>query len=233
MTNKESVSKLQLNPRLSKLAQLLPEAQTIADIGTDHGYIPIYAILEKSAEYAIASDINRGPVNRAKINVENFGLSEKISLRLGAGLETLKPNEAQVIVIAGMGGILISEILSASIEVSLSAEKLLLQPMTAVKELREYLCENNFLIEEEFLVAEEDKIYNILSVVPNKKGCYSEKELLLGRYTEKTDKELLEKHKTQIVKKLEIKIAGLKSSCLEENKTAAEETCRLLKLIKE
>ena len=233
MIKKETLSTLQLSPRLMKIAQLLPVCHTIADIGTDHAYIPIFAILNQRAKRAIASDINAGPVERARVNVAEFGLDEKISLRLGAGLETLSPNEAEVICISGMGGILISEIINSSLPIAANAKRLILQPMTAAKELREYLCQNGFFIEEEVLVCEEDKIYNILSVTFQKGCVYSEKELVVGRYSLNTDEKLLERHKNQILKKLKIKLKGLEKSRLEENKNEAQEVGRLISLIEE
>ncbi len=231
MTNDINPKTLKLNPRLAKIAELLPPCNCIADIGTDHAYIPIYTILNGKAKCAIASDINRGPVMRAKANAQHYGVSDKLSLRLGGGLETLEPNEADVIVIAGMGGILISDILENSKTVAGSASYLILQPMTAAKELREYLCLRNFTIEAEVLTAEDEKIYNILCVKVGGKTEYSEKELILGRGLDKTAPDLYSKYFAGIQKKLKTRLAGLKSSTLPENLAAAGEVERLIKLI--
>ncbi len=227
----ENIKNLKLNPRLAKIAELLPTCQSLADIGTDHAYIPIYALQKGKAKTAIASDINRGPVERARANARFYGLEEQISLRLGAGLETVKPDEAETIVIAGMGGILIADILENSPEVTHSAKTLILQPMTAVPELRQYLCANSFVIEKEVLAAEEDKIYNILCVKIGGKTEYTPKELILGRNLDKTSPELFARHFVQIEKKLKIKLEGLKSSALSENQALAKEVEKQIKII--
>ncbi len=231
MTNENVTKMLNLNPRLAKIAELIPNCQSLADIGTDHAYIPIYAISTGKAQFAIASDINRGPVERARANVRACGLESKLSLRLGAGLETVAAGEAETIVIAGMGGILISDILENSLRVVRAAEYLILQPMTAVKELREYLCSNSFTIERELLVAEEEKIYNILCVRIGGKTAYSPKELLIGKGLEDTSPELFDRYYAKIEKKLKVKLAGLKTSMRAENEELAALVENQLKML--
>ncbi|MBR5155896.1 MAG: SAM-dependent methyltransferase [Clostridia bacterium] len=231
MITDDNKKKLRLNPRLLKIAQLIPDCKSLADIGTDHAYVPIFALLEGKVSSAIASDINRGPVQRAKENAKAFGLEDKLSLRLGPGLETVKPNEAETIIVAGMGGILISEILENSKEVVKSAKHLILQPMTAAKELREYLIGHSFTIQKEVLVSEDDKIYNILCVDVGGRSEYSQKELILGKGLEDTAPELYSRYFKNIERKLKIRIAGLKSSGLKENQDLAKEAEALLDLI--
>ena len=231
MITDDNKKKLRLNPRLLKIAQLIPDCKSLADIGTDHAYVPIFALLEGKVSSAIASDINRGPVQRAKENAKAFGLEGKLSLRLGPGLETVKPNEAETIIVAGMGGILISEILENSKEVVKSAKHLILQPMTAAKELREYLIGHSFTIQKEVLVSEDDKIYNILCVDVGGRSEYSQKELILGKGLEDTAPELYSRYFKNIERKLKIRIAGLKSSGLKENQDLAKEAEALLDLI--
>ena len=231
MTTENHQKNLKLNPRLAKIAELLPNCQCLADIGTDHAYIPIYALLCGKTRCAIASDINRGPVDRADTNARLFGVEDKLSLRLGAGLETINPSEAEVIVIAGMGGILISDILEKSKAVALSSKYLILQPMTAAKELREYLCANSFSIEREDLVAEEDKIYNILCVRPGGKTQYTEKELILGKGLDKAAPQLYGRYFAGIERKLKIRLSGLESSALPQNQELIKEVRRQIELI--
>ncbi len=226
-----SDKRLRLSPRLQKIAELIPKSVSIADIGTDHAYIPICALLEGKADSAIASDINRGPVLRARENAAAFGLENKLSLRLGPGLETISPGDAETIVIAGMGGILISEILENSMEVVASAKYLILQPMTAAKELREYLCSRSFTIRNEVLVAEEDKIYNILCVSVGGRSDYSQKELILGKGLDASSPELYGRYFKSIERKLKIRLDGLKASSLAENLEAAKEVAMQIELI--
>ncbi len=233
MTQNQNKTTLCLNPRLLKIAQLIPKSQSVADIGTDHAYIPVWAISNKVSEFAIASDINKGPLDRAAQNVSEFGLLDKISLRLGAGLSTVSPGETDTIVVAGMGGILIANILSDAKNTVSSAKTLILQPMTAAKELREYLVENGFCISEEHLVAEDEKIYNIFTITidaPPRK--YSERELILGKDLDKTSPELFERHRQNILKKYKNRADGLKKSNREDNKAFQDEINRLIELLK-
>lgn len=231
MTKNEVLSKLQLNPRLACIAGLVPKCKAVADIGTDHGYIPIFSVLSGLCDRAIASDINQGPIKRALENVKAFCLEDRISLRLGGGLETVKPGEAEAIVIAGMGGILISDILERSKDVAMAAKYLILQPMTAAGELREYLCSNAFSVEKEVLVAEEDKLYSIICVKTGGKSEYSPGELLLGKNVVETEPGLFERNRRAVQKKLETRLCGLEKSVLSENRSQADEVRRLLEVV--
>ena len=125
---------MKLTDRLLKIASLVGENKKIADIGTDHGYIPVYLLNNNKINYAILADVNKGPLENARKEVKNNKLENKVDLRLGSGLEVLKINEVDEIIIAGMGGILISELLNVKKDVSQSVEKLILQPMQAQSE---------------------------------------------------------------------------------------------------
>lgn len=135
----------------------------IADIGTDHAYIPIHLIQNDMAEYVIAGDVCQGPVDIAKANIEKNNLSDKIEVRLGSGLSILKNGEVDTVIIAGMGGQLISEIIDSAIEIAREC-KLVLQPMNAQYELRKYLIDNNFKITDEDIAIEGFKVYNVMNV---------------------------------------------------------------------
>lgn len=134
----------------------------IADIGTDHAYIPIYMIENSLADYFIASDVREGPISIASENIKEHNLSDKIETRLGNGLSVLNQNEANTVIIAGMGGQLISEIIEADIDIAKNV-KLTLQPMNAQYELRKYLIKNGFSIINEDISVEGFKVYNILN----------------------------------------------------------------------
>lgn len=222
-----------LSPRLSRIAALVPKNRCTADIGTDHAYIPIYLVQKGIAERAIASDIKRGPLLRAKENVTKHNLSDKIDLRLGAGLSTLSKGDTEVIIIAGMGGILISEILENSRHITDSAKLLILQPMTAVLELREYLATHGFSVESEHLEAEDEKLYNIIVARPGGNCHYTQKELYFGKFLSETSPALFPRYKAEVLKKLSRRIAGLKNSGSHENKRLLAETESILNLLKE
>ena len=157
-----------LTERLEKIKNLVEKSNIVLDVGTDHGYVPISLINEKRASKVIAADINEGPLKNAQKNIRLAGLSEVIETRLGSGLVPLKKGEADTVIIAGMGGILIADILKESYEKAIIAEKLILQPMYSQEVLRAYLIENGFEIIKEYLVRENDKIYNILESKPGK-----------------------------------------------------------------
>ncbi len=222
-----------LAPRLEKIASLVPPNRCTADIGTDHAYIPIYLVKKGITEQAIASDIKRGPLLRAKENTEKYNLSRQIDLRLGGGLSTLSPHDAEIIIIAGMGGILIADILEENRDVTDSSKLLILQPMTAILELREYLSSHNFSIEAEYLESEDEKLYNIIVAKPNGECHYTKKELYLGKALNETSPQLFPRYKAEIIKKLSRRADGLKNSQSTENKRILAETESILNLLKE
>ena len=145
---------MKLTNRLLKIASLVNENKRLADIGTDHGYIPVYLLNEGKINFAILADINKGPLENARSEVKRNKLEDKVDLRLGSGIEVLKKGEVDEVIIAGMGGILISELLEA--------EKLILQPMQAQEELRRYLLNNGYEILNECLEKEDFRLYEII-----------------------------------------------------------------------
>ena len=141
---------LELRARLWALADWVePGCRCLADIGTDHGYIPAALLLEGRVQRAVASDIAPAPLDRARATAERWGLTERMDLRLGNGLEVLAPGEADAVVIAGMGGDTLVDILAAAPWCRETA--LLLQPMSRAEVLRPWLAENGFAIRRERL----------------------------------------------------------------------------------
>lgn len=155
---------MRLSPRLKTIADLVTENSIVADIGTDHGYIPVYLIENNICQKVIASDINSGPLQSAKNFISSKNLLDKIDLRLGNGIETLKINEVDTCIIAGMGGMLISEILDNNKKIAKSIKRFILQPMVASDELRKYLYKNNYKIVNEKLSKEDERYYEIIVV---------------------------------------------------------------------
>lgn len=137
-------------------------AKRVADIGTDHAYIPVQLALGKAAEKIIATDLNKGPLDAARGNVKAKGCEKVVECRLGSGLSPLNVGECDTIVIAGMGGELISSILSEGEAVAKAAKTLLLQPMNSQDLLREFLAGNGYMIENEDLTVEGFKVYNLI-----------------------------------------------------------------------
>lgn len=155
---------MKLTARLEKISSLVDPGKKIADIGTDHAYIPSYLMSKGLVSEAILTDVNKGPLDNAKSEISKLGFEDRCQLRLGNGLEVVKPGEVDQIIIAGMGGILISEILEAGRSTAIAAEKLILQPMQAQEELRQYLDRSGYEIESEHIVREDFRIYEILVV---------------------------------------------------------------------
>lgn len=154
--------------RLETIKSIVNKCHTVADIGTDHGYVAEMLLNDKIAKRVIATDLNQGPLNRAIEYLTSINLSDKCDFRLGSGLTILKENEADAIIIAGMGGDLISDILHTSKSIATTAKQLVLQPMTAIDKLRKYLYDNGYKIIDEHISKEFHHYYFILNVEP---GC--------------------------------------------------------------
>lgn len=160
------MKELKLSSRLQAVIREIPRGKTIADIGSDHAYVPCYACLHGLTNRAVAGDIAEGPLQSALEQVSESGLTEKVSIRKGNGLEVVAPGEVDVVVIAGMGGKLIADILDAGIARLTGVSKLILQPNVAVKTVRHWLLRNDWELINEIILEEEGKFYEVLAAVP-------------------------------------------------------------------
>lgn len=152
----------ELDARLLTCAGLVRKNSVVADIGSDHAYLPIYLVKNNICEKAIASDINEGPVKRAKMNIAISGLSQKITALRADGLDEAASFLPDDIVIAGMGGELICRILDRSQYIKNNNVRLILQPMTMCEVVRNYLAEKGFKIIDERLCTAENKSYQVI-----------------------------------------------------------------------
>lgn len=143
------------------IASLVEKGHVFADVGTDHAHIPSYLLLNGISPYGYAGDIKKGPLAVAKKNLTDHGVEDKVDLVLCDGLKGFPLNKIDDIIIAGMGGDTIIGILNECDHIN-EDHRLILQPMTNVSKVREYLFNNGFSVETEKIVAEDDKIYNIL-----------------------------------------------------------------------
>ncbi|WP_265443659.1 tRNA (adenine(22)-N(1))-methyltransferase [Acetivibrio straminisolvens] len=155
---------MELKGRLKLIADMTPNCNIVCDIGTDHAYIPIYLVMNKKCQRALACDVRKGPISFADKNIDEYGLSQYISTRIGYGLDPIEENEVDVIIIAGMGGQIIKEILERSLAKAQKAKALIIQPMNAIELIRQWLYEKGFDIFDEKLAKEEDRIYNAMIV---------------------------------------------------------------------
>jgi tRNA (adenine22-N1)-methyltransferase len=154
---------MKLTKRLEVIADLVDRNAVLADIGSDHGYLPVYLVEKKIINRAIASDVNQGPEDNAISTVKQYKMENEVEVRLGSGLNTLSMDDKiDTVVIAGMGGNLISQLLEDEKELARSVKKLILQPMTTKIELRKYLLNNGYTIVEEKIAIEGEKIYEII-----------------------------------------------------------------------
>lgn len=156
--------KLELTPRLRMVAELIPAGARLADVGTDHAYLPAALMLEGKLSSAIAADLRQGPLSRAKETVREYGLTGKIGFRLCDGLSGIRGEEVDCVAIAGMGGETIAMILAAAPWTRSLNTTLVLQPMSSMDELRTWLGESGYVIEEERLAREGDTIYTAMLV---------------------------------------------------------------------
>ena len=157
---------IKLSPRLKKIADQINPGETMADIGTDHGFLPIYLWENNISPKVIMADISSGSLAKARENCSMYYPGEEFDLRLGSGVEVLANSEVDAVVMAGMGGILMTEILEKDVLKSRSFRKLILQPRKDVGKLRYWLFDNGFSITNEGLVREGKYICEIITAVP-------------------------------------------------------------------
>lgn len=152
-----------LDKRLSAVAALVRPGSRLADIGTDHAYLPVHLVQAGVCPSAIASDIGAGPLDAARRTVTENGLTSEIALRLGDGLSTVSAEEVEDIAIAGMGGETIAMILEAAPWVQDGEIRLILQPMTRAEDLRRWLLHNGFTVLEEHLIIDGRHLYPVMA----------------------------------------------------------------------
>jgi len=193
-----------LPPRLAAIAALIPPGESVADIGTDHAYLPIFLIQSGKSPKVIATEVNKGPFENACIRIKALGLEKKIDLRLGDGLKVLKPGEAAIAVLAGIGGNSIIDIFEKSPEVMRTIRRLVLNPATDFGKVRKWLILHGWFIKDEDLVLEQGNFYQIIAAEKGERvqaGGYGplaleigpkiieKKHPLLGKYLAKKLKE--------------------------------------------
>ena len=155
---------MELSKRLQAVADLVTAHYKLADIGTDHAYIPIYLTQQKKITEAVALDVNEGPLQRAEEHIRENGLEAEIETRLSNGFQALQPGEVQSAVIAGMGGGLVIRILTEGEEVVRKLEECILQPQSEIEKVRAFLLEKGYEFLEEDMVCEDGKYYPMMRV---------------------------------------------------------------------
>ncbi|ETP67851.1 tRNA (adenine(22)-N(1))-methyltransferase [Planococcus glaciei] len=172
----------QLSMRLTRVASHVPTGATVADIGSDHAYLPCYLVSQGLAERAVAGEVVKGPYESAKKQVKQEQLEDKIEVRLASGLEAIHPEDGiTAITIAGMGGPLIVSILDQGLEKLAGVSRLILQPNVHAKAIREWAQTHQWAIVEEEIIKENNKIYEILVLERSSQPvAYTPAQLLMG-----------------------------------------------------
>ena len=155
---------IELSLRMKTVADMVIPGGSVCDIGCDHAFVSIYLVANGISDRVIASDVRTGPCAIARENIARWDMEKNIDLRLGDGLATVAPGEADSIVIAGMGGILITDILDAGMKTVESARQLVLQPQSETEHVRRYIHEHGWKIADEKMLIDAGKYYVVLNV---------------------------------------------------------------------
>lgn len=191
------MNEIKLSKRLQAVADLVREGSRLLDVGSDHAYLPTYLVQQGKIDFSIAGEVVNGPYQIAKNHVVEQELQDKIEVRLANGLAAFETaDNISCIVIAGMGGILISEILEAGKEKLGNVEQLVLQPNNHEASLRSWLMKNDFSISSEKIVLEAGKIYEII-VAKHGKADLNEKEQEFGPFLSQEKSEVFRKKWTK------------------------------------
>ena len=172
---------MELSKRLQAVADLVSDGLVVADVGTDHGYIPIYLIETKKSPKAFAMDVNKGPLLRAKEHIAEHGLISSIETRLSDGVRALKKGECDCVVVAGMGGALTIKIMEEGKDVFRNLKEFVLQPQSELQKVRAYLYQNAYSIVEENMVLDDGKFYPMFRVINGQSQEYHAIELCYGK----------------------------------------------------
>lgn len=198
-----------MNKRLELIASILPHGRGFADVGTDHGYLPVYMAQHSYSGKIIASDINEGPLSTAVASARQAGVEDRICFRLCDGLDGCGSEELDTVVIAGMGGDTICGILDRADWVMSRDILLILQPMTKAEVLRYWLANNDFAICGEWLIEENGEIYQILSARFGARTLLSDAELFTGKYELAVGNALFPVQLAALIKRFERAAAGM------------------------
>lgn len=202
----------QLDNRLLACGQFVQKNTKLVDVGTDHAYLPIWLVESGIISRAIACDLREGPLLNAQKNIKKYGLTDKIITRISDGLTTVQPDEADTIVIAGMGGEIITQILQNAPWLKNINKNIILQPMTHDETLRKFLKEQNFTIIDEIPVFSHNKIYSVINAkFSNEKILTGNLYEFIGKICAKSSPEA-KIYISQKIYKLKKQLLGIKKS---------------------
>lgn len=225
---------IRISRRLAAIGALAAQGGILADIGCDHGYLPIYLIQQHRIAGAIAMDVRQGPLSRARENIAAYGLLDRIEVRRSDGLAELGQDEAQTVVIAGMGGPLMEKILREGARQLATVRELILQPQSDVGHFRRFLQDLSFTIVEEDMVEEDGKYYPMMRLVPGgqetggeSRDSWDEADYRYGKYLLRGGHPVLGGYLQQEKKRLDRLEEGLRLS------GSSRASTRLLQVLQE
>lgn len=173
---------MKLSKRLETVASMVTKGNRAADVGCDHGFVPIFLVESGISPLAVAADVRPGPLSRVKEHIKEHRLEEKIQTRLSDGLANIKPGEADSLIMSGIGGILMMRLLQDEEQTAKSFKELILSPQSELFDVRRYLASNGYLIEYEHMLCDEGKYYFIFHVLVKKdEREWSEEEYRYGK----------------------------------------------------
>lgn len=223
-----------LSKRLETVASFVPKKAVVADIGSDHAYLPCYLIHNNIATRAIAGEVAKGPFEAAVKQVKEEGLKDKITVRFANGLHAIHEQDGvDTITIAGMGGPLIVSILNDRPEILTTVSRLILQPNIHAKVIREWAIENGWKITNEVILEEDEKIYEIL-VLHKGTQQLTEVEMLLGPYLLKEQNEaFVQKWKREVQNWNNVLQSMEKAQSTDEISQKKQQLMHLIELVEE
>ena len=171
---------MNIGSRLEAIGALVPQGSILADIGTDHAYLPVWLLQQGRILRAIAGDIAEGPCLAAGNTVSMYGMKDRVEVRLGSGLKVLQNGEVNCIAIAGMGASTMIDILTEDLPLAQEAETLILQPMAGAPSLRAWLVAHGWSLQAEELVEEGRHLYEIIVAVRGQAKSYTRAEMEIG-----------------------------------------------------
>lgn len=223
-----------LSKRLEKVASFVPTGAVVADIGSDHAYLPCYLVLKGIASRAVAGEVVKGPYESAVKQVRTEGLTDKITVRMADGLAAVEEgDEITAVTIAGMGGPLIVSILEKHPQALKTVTRLILQPNIHAKAIREWALANRWAIQDEVILEEDGKVYEVL-VLQRGEMNLTEAEILLGPKLMNTKSPVfIEKWSREIANWQRVQQAIAQAETTPENQAKHEELSHLITLVQE
>lgn len=222
---------MELSYRLNKIAQKVTQNGIIADIGTDHAYIPIFLYKNNRIKSGIACDISKGSLQKAKDNIKKYNLQDKIQTRLGNGLEKISlQDNVDTVIIAGMGGMLMIDILEKGKYILENVKELILQPQKDIDKVREYLHKNNFKIIDDEMLKDDGKYYTIIKSIKGEEYIlYKKEEYVFGRFEINNKCQILKEYIEDQLYKMEIVLKNIKETNIQNRILEIEDNIKTYK----